>query len=147
MVRWPGVIVPGTVVTETISNLDWYPTLLAMAGAGLPEGETIRGRNFLPLLKGEQIEDWDNDLYAEYSMTHYSRTHMRMYRTPEWKLVRDFLNPERDELYNLKEDPAESVNLIDDPSPKVRQVIDSLHARIIENMRRTGDPVLELAIR
>jgi len=145
IVRWPGVIAPGTVVTETVSSLDWYPTLAAMAGAAVPKGTLVRGRNFLPLLKGERVADWDNDFYAEYSMTHYSRTHMRAYRTPKWKLVRDFLNPERDELYDLEQDPAESTNRIHDESPEVKQVIAALHARIIEHMRRTGDPILSLA--
>ena len=37
---------------------------------------------------------------------------MRMIRTSNWKLVRDFLNPERDELFDLKNDPAESRNVI-----------------------------------
>ena len=145
MVRCPGVIQPGTVVTETLSSLDWYPTLVAMAGAELPSGATIRGRSFLPLLEGKPVQSWDNDLYAEYSMTHYCRTHMRMFRTPKWKLVRDFLNPERDELYDLKHDPVESRNRIEDDDPEVRQVIQDLHARIIEHMRSTGDAVLSLA--
>ena len=145
IVRWPGVIAPGTEISETVSSLDWYPTLCAMAGAPLPEGATIRGRDFLPLLKGDRVEDWDNDFYAEYSMTCYCRTHMRAYRTQQWKLVRDFLNPERDELYDLDHDPAESTNRIHDDSPEVKEVIQRLHNKIIEHMRRTGDPVLALA--
>ena len=32
MVRWPGVIKPGTVSNEIISHLDWLPTLAAAAG-------------------------------------------------------------------------------------------------------------------
>jgi len=143
-VRWPGRIKPATVITETISFLDWYPTLAAIAGAELPDGVLIRGRNFLPLLEGRQIDDWDNDHYAEYSTHHQSRTHMRMYRTPKWKLVRDFLNPGRDELYNLEADPAETTNLIGDPSPEVRQVIEDLHAKIVAKMREVNDPVLGL---
>src|SRR5262245_17620382 len=34
MVRWPGVIKPGTVYNDVISLLDWFPTLCAAAGAG-----------------------------------------------------------------------------------------------------------------
>jgi len=57
--------------------------------------------------------------------------------------VRDFLNPERDELYNLEKDPAETTNLIADPSPEVREVIKTLHAKILERMRQINDPVLK----
>src|SRR5262245_10285761 len=34
MVRWPGVIKPGTVYNDIISLLDWFPTLADAAGAG-----------------------------------------------------------------------------------------------------------------
>ena len=122
-IRWPGVIPPGTVVEETVSNLDWYPTLLEMANAPRPADTVLRGNSIVPILKGESA-DWDNDFYAEYSTRHQSRTHMRMYRTPQWKLVRDFLNPERDELYNLESDPAETTNLIHEDSPEIKQVIE-----------------------
>ncbi len=68
MVRWPGVIKPGTVSNEIISNLDWFPTLSAAAGAPdikkqMAEGTTVNskpfkvhldGYNFLPHFKGEQ---------------------------------------------------------------------------------------------
>ena len=142
-VRWPGRIEPGTVVDETVSFLDFYPTLLAMTGTARPDDVLIRGRNFLPLLEGKQIDDWPEDLYAEYSTHHQSRTHMRMYRTGKWKLIRDFLNPYRDELYDLEADPDETRNLIKDESPEVQSVIKDLHAKIVGRMREVGDPVLE----
>ena len=143
-VHWPGTIQPGTRIAQTISNLDWYPTLLALAGVDLPAGELIRGRNFLPILLGESPE-WDNDFYAEYSTHHQSRTHMRMYRTPEWKLIRDFLNDGRDELYHLAEDPGETSNLIESEDPALKAVSARLDAKILQYMRETKDPVLQQA--
>jgi uncharacterized sulfatase len=138
IVRWPGVVKPGRVIDETVTNLDWYPTLLAMAGTRPPAGETIRGRNFLPLLEGKDIP-WDNDLYAEYSQHHYTQAHLRMYRTPTWKLVRDFKNEGKDELYHLAADPAENHNLIDDETHAgVKQ---SLETKLLAVLRRIGDPL------
>ena len=67
------------------------PALGAVAGAPLPKGQTIRGRSFVPLLRGETVK-WDNDLYAEYSQHHYTTADLRMWRTPQYKLVRDFGN-------------------------------------------------------
>ena len=67
MVRWPGVIKPGTVYNDIISHEDWMPTLAAAAGdTGLVEklkngaqynGKTFRvhpdGYNFVPYFRGE----------------------------------------------------------------------------------------------
>ncbi|MFV0442064.1 MAG: sulfatase [Planctomycetaceae bacterium] len=143
-IRWPGVIKPGTIVDQTVCHLDWFPTILEMAGVQTPADLSLRGRSIVPVLKG-QGGDWNNDLYAQYSTHHQSQTHMRTYRTPEWKLIRDFLNPERDELYNLTDDPKETTNLIAADDPALKQVIASLHDKILERMEATDDPVLETA--
>ena len=143
-VRWPGVVKPGTVIDSTVSHLDWFPTILELAGIAQPEGVTLRGRSIVPLLRGT-ASDWANDFYAEYSQHHYSKTHLRMYRTPEWKLVRDFNNAGRDELYNLRDDPGETTNLMDSTDPTVQAMIAKLHAKILERMTATNDPALELA--
>jgi arylsulfatase A-like enzyme len=143
-VYWPGVIEPGTVIENTISSLDLYPTIVEIAGADLPKPNKhiVRGRSIAPLLKGENIDNWDNDFYSEYSMINYCTAFMRSYRTPEWKLVRDFMNPERDELYHIALDPEENINLINDSSDKVREIIDSLHQKIIDQMKIIDDPLL-----
>ncbi len=142
-VRWPGRFKAGARLSQTVTNLDWFPTILAMAGVANPVENEIHGRNFLPLLEGRPTE-WDNDLYAQYSTHHQSHTHMRALRTPEWKLVRDFLNPERDELYDLKADPEEHRNLILSSSPRATEAIKELHKKILEHMTATNDPVLAL---
>ncbi len=143
LVRWPGQIRPGALIGETVSSLDWFPTLVALAGGELRRDEVVRGRSLLPLLRGEKIPGWDNDFYAEYSMRIYCRTDLRMYRTAQWKLVRDFLNPTEDELYDLRADPAESRNRINDTAdPVVRAAVAGLDARIREKMRSIRDPLL-----
>ena len=135
-VVWPGRIEAGRVIEETVSNLDWFPTLAAIAGAAVPAGAVLRGRDLLPLLLGT-VERWDNELYGEYSTHHQSRTHMRMLRTPRWKLVRDFLNPERNEFYDLEADPEETTNLVF--HPKAQEVIGRLGEKLIARMRAVGD--------
>jgi uncharacterized sulfatase len=144
-VRWPGEVEAGLRIDETVSFLDWYPTLLAMTGTESSEDVTIRGTNFLPLLRGESVSDWENELYGDYSMHNGANVHMRMYRTENWKLVRDFLDHSRDELYNLAEDPEESNNLIGNSAPEVQDTIKRLDAKLLQKMRETDDPALILA--
>jgi len=57
MVRWPGVIKPGTVYNDVISLIDWFPTLSAAAGepdikAKLAKGNSVNGKNFKVHLDG-----------------------------------------------------------------------------------------------
>ena len=70
LVRWPGVIQPGTVYNAVMSHEDWMPTLMAAVGesdivAKLKQGYRANGKtfkvhldgdNFLPYFKGEQTE-------------------------------------------------------------------------------------------
>tara|TARA_R110001592_G_scaffold344405_1_gene635596 strand:+ start:17132 stop:18379 length:1248 start_codon:yes stop_codon:yes gene_type:complete len=144
IVYWKGVTLAGRKIDQTISVLDIYPTLLEMAGVDLPSPEEhlLRGRSLVPLLKGEQPIHWDNDFYSEYSMINYATSFLRSYRTPEWKLVRDFIDPKRDELYHIALDPEENINLINDSSNEVREVIDSLHKKILSKMEEINDPLL-----
>ncbi len=64
-IRWTGRLPEKTTVTHTVTFLDWFPTLLALAGMPEATGETIHGRNFLPLLEGKSIA-WDDEMYGEY---------------------------------------------------------------------------------
>jgi len=143
-VRWPGVIRPNTVIKETVSNLDWYPTLVDLAQVTLPAGETIRGHSIVPLLRGETSE-WDNDFYCEYSMRHGATVDMRAYRTPKWKLMIDFGNKGREELYDLTGDPAETTNLLPSSDKKILAVRARLEAKILAKMKLIDDPVLTKA--
>tara|TARA_R110002072_G_scaffold264748_1_gene423586 strand:+ start:63664 stop:65148 length:1485 start_codon:yes stop_codon:yes gene_type:complete len=142
IVRWPGVIKAGLRVKETFTNMDWYPTVLEMTDAPIPSGKILRGRSVLPILKGERVINWNNDLYTEYSMINYSTALMRSYRTAEWKLVKDFQDSSRDELYHLAVDPEEKVNLIDENSSDIKLIIKELTESIYNKMKEVEDPLL-----
>ena len=140
--RWPGVIQPGTVVTKTVSNLDWYPTIVAMAEAKRPAEMKISGPEIAPQLQSEDAQ-WDNDFYAQFSQHHYIETHMRSYRTPEWKLIRDFLREGKDELYDLKSDPEETTNLIASDDLRALSAKRELNAKLLAKMKEIDDRVFE----
>ncbi|HQR41324.1 MAG TPA: arylsulfatase [Gemmatales bacterium] len=77
VVRWPGVIKPGTIYNNIISQEDWMPTLLAAAGVPdvvekLKAGYKANGRdfkvhadgyNFLPFFKGETDKSPRQEIY------------------------------------------------------------------------------------
>ena len=60
VIRWPGVIKPGTVVNDIVAHEDMLPTLLAAAGNGdvtqqLMKGAAVGGRNYKVHLDGYDL--------------------------------------------------------------------------------------------
>ena len=134
VVRWPGRLTAGSTVDRVVLNLDWFPTILAVADMEAPDDAVVRGENFLPLLEGREIP-WRTSFYGEYRQLHQEQVDQRMWRTPEWKLVRDS-RPGKDELYNLIEDPGEHVNLVDDASQKTVRALAQLDLALRKRMRQ-----------
>ena len=76
LIRWPGVIKPGSVNTNLVANIDFAETFLDAAGVPIPE--RMQGRSFLPLLKGFTPADWRTAFYYhyyEYPGEHQVRPH------------------------------------------------------------------------
>jgi uncharacterized sulfatase len=138
-IRWPAKIAKGTICDRTITNLDWFPTLLKFCDVEMPDNCKIHGRDFSPLLRNEPT-DWNDDLFAEYDMRHGATTKMRCYRTPEWKLMKDFANPRRSELYNLIVDPHEMNNLAKSDAPNIVAVKRRLEEKIEASMQQLDLP-------
>ncbi len=138
LICWPGVITPGTTIRRVVSNLDLFPTVLELAGLGVPANLTIRGRSLVPLLRG-QSPDWHDTLFGQYDMHHSAIARMRMIRTPEWKLIRHFEAGVQDELYNLAGDPGELHNLADSVKPEHRSPHEALSRRLDEWMTTLGN--------
>lgn len=128
VIRWPGTVEPGTVISQNATSLDLFPTLASIVNY---QDETERpGRDLMPLLQGKEPQSWSEDIYAEYDMIHYAVASLRCYRTPHYKLIRDDHNKGRDEFYDLVSDPGETKNLIDSSDPTIRQAIDQLDEKL-----------------
>ncbi len=117
LVRWPGVVQPGSICSKIVSVLDFAQTFLEMAG--LPQPEEMQGRSLVPLLRGESPADWRTSFYYpyyEYPTPHRVRPHYGVV-TERYKLVH-FYRPDVDdwELYDLQADPQETKNFIHDPA-------------------------------
>ena len=115
-VSWPGRIAPGTVVDDPVAHVDVLPTLAAAAGASLPEGRAIDGRNMLPVAMGEaDAIQRDNDAIF------WSSGFYKVVRAGDWKLQ---LNERQDRrwLFNLADDPTEQVNLAETRPDKLAEL-------------------------
>jgi choline-sulfatase len=146
LVCWPGVIEPGTTVARVVSNLDLLPTILEIAGLGLPANLNIRGRSLVPLLCGRALA-WDDTLFGEYDMHHTAIARMRMIRTTDWKLIRHFESGGEDELYHLASDPGETHNLADSTQAEHRTQREALSRRLGNWMKALGEGSPRLPIR
>ncbi len=104
-VSWPDRITPGAVIDEPVAHIDVMPTLAAAAGAPLPEGRAIDGRNILPLAMGKA-----DSIQRENDAIFWSSGFYKVVRAEDWKLQ---INERQDRrwLFNLAEDPTEQVNL------------------------------------
>jgi arylsulfatase A-like enzyme len=125
LIRYPGVIKPGTTIDATILNIDIAPTLLEIGKAPIPEN--VEGKSFAAMFKGERIP-WRDSAVFEYfpDKTSDDAPRWQALRTSQWKHVHYPEHPEMDELYDLKSDPKEIKNLILDET--VAPVLTALRA-------------------
>jgi len=108
LVRWPGVIKPGSVNQDLVSNLDYGETFLEAAGVAVPA--EMQGKSLVPLLKGTTPGDWRKGFYYHYYEHPGPHNVARHYGlvTARYKLVH-FYEPAMNywELFDLQKDPHE----------------------------------------
>lgn len=130
LMRYPALCQPGQVIDEMASGLDVFPTLADFIGQTPPEG--LPGRSLLPLLRGEKGR--------EHIMIADEYGPVRMIRTREWKYVHRYpFGP--NELYDLKNDPGEERNLINQADQQER--ILHMRRKLEEYFLQYGDPALD----
>jgi arylsulfatase A-like enzyme len=116
LVRWPGVVAPGSVDEHLVQNIDLAPTLLDAAGVPVPQD--MHGKSLVPLLAGAPPRDWRRSIYYhyyEYPGVHAVRRHYGV-RTERYKLIRFYGHDvEAWELFDLERDPHELASVYDDP--------------------------------
>jgi arylsulfatase A-like enzyme len=109
IMRYPGVVKPGTTIRQMVMNLDIAPTMLDIAGITLPN--EVQGKSMLPLFtKGNAT--WRNELYYHYyeTTTHDVSPHFGI-KTNKYKLIRFYEKVTGWELYDLQKDPHEMNNI------------------------------------
>ncbi len=111
LIRWPGVIAPGSVCQTPVISMDFFPTLLAAAHLSLNESVALDGESLLPLLrnKGELHRDAIYFHYPNYAW-HRSNRLGGAIRAGRYKLIEHF-DDGSVELYDLQEDLSEQNDL------------------------------------
>ena len=122
-----GHIEPGSVVDEPLHMVDWYPTLLGLAGASLDQKLPLDGRDAWPTIAQGKPSPHEAILLNAAPAS-------GAILVGQWKLVingsigtADFQAKRRRgdesvELFNLADDPSEKENLADKRPDKVREL-------------------------
>ncbi|MDX1700701.1 MAG: arylsulfatase [Melioribacteraceae bacterium] len=112
IIKWPGKINAGSESNELIGQTDIYSTLASILNYSLTENEAPDSYDFSSLLLGRDHQKPIRDIYVH---------HYYGIRKGDWKLIFDIENIDSvsldaihaEELYNLKDDLAETQNLIE----------------------------------
>jgi len=128
LMQLPGVIEPGTNIDALVQNLDFAPTFLDLAG-GQEYATNMQGESFKGLLEGTQ-DDFKDAVYYHYY--DFPAFHMvkRQYgvRTDRYKLIHFYDDVDEWEFYDLKKDPKELHNAINDEEYK--DIVTFMHKKL-----------------
>lgn len=105
LVRWPGQVPAGKTSDAVWAFYDFLPTCAELAGAALPAGHKVDGMSVVPALRGGALPARPY-LYWELMEPHFQQAA----RFGDWKAVRP-ASGKPVELYDLKNDPAETTDL------------------------------------
>ena len=138
IIRYPGALPEGKRVAGYNQHKDLVPTLLDLAD--LPSKErAFDGRSLLPMVNGD-VPSHESEFY----ITECTWMRKHGWRTPQWKLIRalepDFHFKPPVELYNLIEDPGETVNLAETYPDMVDTLTARMNAWIAKREAETGLP-------
>jgi arylsulfatase A-like enzyme len=125
----PEITKSGSTSAVPVNGIDWYPTLLELTGVSVPSEQDVDGVSMVSLLKGGGIAD--RPLFWHYP--HYGNQGgepSSIVLQGDWKLIY-YHEDNRNEIYNLSQDPVEQVNLADKEKERVK------------SMRRTLDKWLK----
>ncbi len=127
-----------------VQNIDHAPTFLEIAGVEVPAD--IQGESYLWLLKDSfwdkfKCKNKREALYYhfyEFPAEHMAKRHYGI-RTKRYKLIHFYNNIDKWELYDLKKDPTEMQNLID--NPKYEKKIKQLKKQLWDLQLKYDDPI------
>ncbi len=125
MIGGAGIVNPGREERSLVSLADYAPTILELAGVKTDRAFT--GASLVPFLKNETPADWRTEMYTQTNGNEILGTQRAVF-DKDWKFVHNTFD--FDELYNLKDDPHETVNLLHGLNP-----VDCKYTPIVKKMQ------------
>lgn len=136
IMKVPEHITGGRISETMLSHYDIYPTLLEYLDINIPGTYEGPGNSFANILRNQQdINPCNQDIviYDEYGSS-------RMIRTQDWKYIHRYpYGPH--ELYDLRNDPDETKNLVDEE--KVQGIMLNLRGRLRKWFLKYTQPDLD----
>lgn len=137
LVRYPAEIEAGEVNNDIITNIDFAPTILDIAGVGV--NEDVQGKSFKQNMFDETPDDWQEAMYYhyyEFPFWHHVQPHYGI-RTDRYKLIHFYYNIDVWELYDLENDPNELNNLA--KNEDYQDVLENLKEQLKALQKEYGD--------
>jgi len=147
IISWPGVIKPGTTISQLTQNIDFAPTFLE--AAGLPVPAEIQGVSLIPLFKDPKAP-WRDALYYHYYNHGGNKIQPRGehgvprhcgVRTERYKLIQYYTTGEW-ELFDLKNDPEELHSEYD--NPEYAAIRKELKSKLDKLVKQYDAPIVEV---
>ena len=124
---WKGKIDAGQVYDDLATQMDWFPTFCKIVGAEIPKDREIDGKDLSAVLFENGKREGDEFIY-------YMLSDQRGYRDGDWKIKRPYkgfggsrgmkaVEAHDTLLFNIKNDPGETVNLAKENPEKVSQMM------------------------
>ena len=116
IVHWPDVVKPG-VSKALFSQIDLYASMVSLIGGNMTEGHAGDSQNNLPALLGQDTKGRDYIIESSGQLS---------VSTGEWKYIPERVYKKNNkvvpaQLYNLKEDIAETTNVAEQYPEKVAE--------------------------
>ena len=139
-IKVPGITKAGEHSNAPVTGTDFYPTFLELAGLPLKPGQHKDGQSLVPVLKGGTLPErpliWHYPHYGNQGGEPSS-----IIRLGDWKLIH-YYEDDREELYNLRNDPQETTDLASEYPIRVKEMSDKLFSMLNDMGARypTKDP-------
>ncbi len=110
--RWPGQLKAGVDIDRLCAHIDLFPTLSELCGAVIPANVKLDGRSLVPLLRNPNAQWPDRYLFVHLGRWKRGKVKEAKYtkcaiRSQRFRLVNNI------ELYDIKNDPGETTNVIE----------------------------------
>ncbi|RBP40461.1 putative sulfatase [Roseimicrobium gellanilyticum] len=134
IMRWTSHVPPGSVCDVPAITMDVYPTLMHLAGVNLEEAgaAALDGTNLATLLQDPRAPLSRETLCWHLPHYHHS-TPASAIRRGDWKLIEFFESGDL-ELYHLKADPGEKLNMAEMEKAKTEE----LRTALVEWRQKVG---------